>query len=434
MADYISKFTGIEVDTLLDAASTQPDWNQNDDTAIDYIKNRTHYTTPAYTDYHLLSEYYDFFGGSIQTVDELSYGTTSRTIPYYPSYTKDGTFPLVRQGTITKMSQKTTSLTNPQSPNFSKLYIIYIDNEEIWRGKPYLATKYYYYNENMTTSHVDVQRLGGTSNKIIIDFDTNIVTNNEDNGLVSSNIDYQIYLTSDLAITSHNISIKEENGELVTQIPTKYIDYSVAAPAFNTVNTLAYLSDQKSAEFLVKQENTYYTINKNTLAEYILNDYYNYNLLTNNKNSTGAVNELYNKFNSYISNYQFSVIQQSLSHYVKDIEDLTREIEKLKKQLKEIEESGVNIGDGSNITYEDNILDIDGKNINYSNGIVDLNSSKIIYNDNIVDITTGSSNNNNLQVEIIDDGVVEISGRNINMNDNIVDINNSVFENNILDI
>ena len=34
-------------------ASVQSDWNQNDDTQPDYVKNRTHYEEKAYVDYVL---------------------------------------------------------------------------------------------------------------------------------------------------------------------------------------------------------------------------------------------------------------------------------------------------------------------------------------------------------------------------------------------
>ena len=46
----------------------QPDWNQNDETAADYVKNRTHYEESSYTDYVLNESGTDIVGLSIPEV------------------------------------------------------------------------------------------------------------------------------------------------------------------------------------------------------------------------------------------------------------------------------------------------------------------------------------------------------------------------------
>ena len=46
----------------------QPDWNQNDSTAADYVKNRTHYEESSYTDYVLNESGTDIVGLSIPEV------------------------------------------------------------------------------------------------------------------------------------------------------------------------------------------------------------------------------------------------------------------------------------------------------------------------------------------------------------------------------
>ena len=48
----------------------QPDWNQNDSTAADYVKNRTHYEESSYTDYVLNESGTDIVGLSIPEVGE----------------------------------------------------------------------------------------------------------------------------------------------------------------------------------------------------------------------------------------------------------------------------------------------------------------------------------------------------------------------------
>ena len=41
------------IKSTLDKLGVQSDWNQNDDTQPDYVKNRTHYEESAYVDYVL---------------------------------------------------------------------------------------------------------------------------------------------------------------------------------------------------------------------------------------------------------------------------------------------------------------------------------------------------------------------------------------------
>lgn len=48
----------------------QPDWNQNDSTAADYVKNRTHYEESAYVDYVLNMDGTDIVGLSMPEVGE----------------------------------------------------------------------------------------------------------------------------------------------------------------------------------------------------------------------------------------------------------------------------------------------------------------------------------------------------------------------------
>ena len=48
----------------------QPDWNQNDSTAADYVKNRTHYEESSYTDYVLNADGTDITGFSMPEVGE----------------------------------------------------------------------------------------------------------------------------------------------------------------------------------------------------------------------------------------------------------------------------------------------------------------------------------------------------------------------------
>ena len=48
----------------------QPDWNQNDSTAADYVKNRTHYEESSYTDYVLNMDGTEILGLSIPEVGE----------------------------------------------------------------------------------------------------------------------------------------------------------------------------------------------------------------------------------------------------------------------------------------------------------------------------------------------------------------------------
>ena len=48
----------------------QPDWNQNDETAADYVKNRTHYEESSYIDYVLNTDGIDIVGLSMPEVGE----------------------------------------------------------------------------------------------------------------------------------------------------------------------------------------------------------------------------------------------------------------------------------------------------------------------------------------------------------------------------
>lgn len=51
-------------------SSVQPDWNQNDSTAADYVKNRTHYEEKAYVDYVLSLRNTSITGFSMPEVGE----------------------------------------------------------------------------------------------------------------------------------------------------------------------------------------------------------------------------------------------------------------------------------------------------------------------------------------------------------------------------
>ena len=51
-------------------SSVQPDWNQNDSTAADYVKNRTHYEEKAYVDYVLNMSNTDIVDFSLPEVGE----------------------------------------------------------------------------------------------------------------------------------------------------------------------------------------------------------------------------------------------------------------------------------------------------------------------------------------------------------------------------
>ena len=48
----------------------QADWNQNDETAADYVKNRTHYEESAYVDYVLNMSDTEITGFSMPEVGE----------------------------------------------------------------------------------------------------------------------------------------------------------------------------------------------------------------------------------------------------------------------------------------------------------------------------------------------------------------------------
>ena len=348
MADYISKYTGNEIDTILDNKSNkgQINWSQNDNNNIDYVKNRTHYIIKNYNDfsitYHKDWRYAVSFNQYGERTDELVITNDTKEIFVteqktngYNSLTADGSMPCVSTFTATYVSDYNYIQDN-EIPNLSTniTYRILIDGNEIFVGQPRESSLQFYSSaDSMSIAH-DYMVLGSVEDKICIATHLSKSTS-QAHGVYSHKIYttdnyWKIYLSTDLTASEHNITLQQVMNDTIVQIPTKYIDYSSTAPSLNSVNSTNILND--NTEFLIDTQGQYKRITNNILDNYILS-YYNNNLDTQNKNLQQAINEIFNKFSNCTSSDKLSSIQQIISNYDQIIINLQSEIKQLKQRI-----------------------------------------------------------------------------------------------------
>ena len=144
------------------AEQVQPDWNQNDSTAADYVKNRTHYEESTYVDYVLNMDGTDITGfpmaevgetmsvkingvESAETVKEAESSTLGSSYKYIGNIDIDS---LVNGGTgwcVLVGQGEGTGFANPDSTISVENIVVHKINDKFINSDGFARTFYYHF-------------------------------------------------------------------------------------------------------------------------------------------------------------------------------------------------------------------------------------------------------------------------------------------------
>ncbi len=379
-------------------SGAQSDWEEGNSAAPGYINNRPFYTEPVFSNLGWYGQYLKENEGNLQILSKsFLYGLIAdiKTGVYYPSASKDGSFPLVDDLDLTYYS-KSTYPSYPTDLDTSRRYQIYLDDELIYEGKPRETSDGFWESSDERASG-SYKVLGSIADGVMVYTrqysDYSNITVNAQWLLYSKGVYWYFFMPVKAAAKRLSLKLKRQTNETVTQIPIKYI------PVENSV--------KYNSEYPITSGSVYLALNNKQ------------NLLNFDSEPTSS------SYNPVISRGIYSAIRNAVRDVTGSISDLADIIDTLKNRVSDLETAmeekegeisslrsrvarleSLHGGDGSTANVSDGILALDGDSVGVDeDGCLSLTSSGVTVDDNGV-----LSIESMAESATVDNGTLAVSG------------------------
>lgn len=416
------------IDISENQSGVQPDWNQNDSTAADYIQNRPFYVEDNWADEIFQNKYWD---SSTGVAIPCSFNLRALSF-YHTYYNSNQSLPCVYDNFIISQSTIDKTPTLPTKLSLNTDYQIYINNVLIYTGQPYVSS-------------VSNSLILGDINTILIEMENIIddIHKTDETMAPEGKIKYydrhfSIYMHTDLISqyggngSSIMISLKKLNGLKYHTLSASFLPFVINTMTITNSDTQIPSSSAVYWALLNKQDALSFDTYPKYNSTKILTSGAIYDALSLKQNT------LYfddiptkNSFNLVYSGGIYSTVQDllkqinQLSNKVAKINDLTEEIEQLKIRISILESNQQPSDDGLNVVVQQQDLTLTGANANVDNDGILTISSNSVYVDNNGNLVASNSHPSG---EVTQDNILTLNGA-MNINNGYLEIQNGQIDN-----
>ena len=389
----------------------QSDWEQNDNNAVDYIKNRPFYSEPVFTDFNLDS--HDYYSSFTVLPFNLYYFLLNDV--YANDHTQD---PLIKKagGVLTSCVPKGSSnIILPDNLSLNKEYKMYIGEDLIYVGEPVLKE-----------SQIE---LGNTNDiKLIIDNNTTSYTLGYDDeegmsgriipaGTTYYSRNFYIYLSEELINKYKNLnpmlfSLKIKTGYTYNKISIDYLPViHFLQNNFSTIPSSKALYDQIDSiqqSLQTKQNQLFFD-----------------NYPTKDSQNIVSSNGIYRSISSLSSTItsQINILKNSILQLENIISNQNDQINQLQQRVFILEQNN-NSDDNNLIMFieDNNILSIVGKSIYIDD------DNYLVLNTVVKDGFIEHFNNNINSNATFENNLVILTNKQITFNNNYIEFQNGQYD------
>lgn len=363
-----------------------PDWNQNNSAKPDYIKNRPFYSEINYG--------YTIANGNIsRLMTNAPYITVDGTLYYWinsvgsPIY-NGSSEPLIL------LQNKKFSVTVSRGTISSSLKDCYPET---------ISTMEYYPSSGVSYNIVGSAIRCGEA--VLIEV-INPKSTPSNQPTASQHL-VQLFAAWN---TAYYVELKRESGELITQVPGKYLDLSSRAPAFQSTEYTSGDYLQESFYLLAADSSRYYRTTIQGLIEQTVLYHLFYGFDTNGKTVFNAINELYDRLSSSLNsiNTKLTKLQRTQTSQSNTLREQQETILQMEERIRSLEdrvlrlEAGNVSEDGTQVTVSGGVLDLSGENVSAEEGVLVINSDAITVTAGV--LTIGKANT------VVVDGALDLPG------------------------